>query len=102
MPRDCWCVISTFIHFASNQTADADGEWRKVVRPLLKMITNRFLEAYTPWMNISIDEELVVWCGQLPFRQYILSKRARFGIKVFALCESSGYMSNFIVYTLGC
>ncbi|KAJ8931132.1 hypothetical protein NQ314_016013 [Rhamnusium bicolor] len=37
---------------------------------------------------------------RLGWKQYILSKQKRFGIKLFALCEnSSGYMFNFTIYT---
>eukprot|EP00117_Sycon_ciliatum_P009136 scpid41389/ scgid11550/ PiggyBac transposable element-derived protein 4 len=46
----------------------------------------------------SIDEELVAWKGRFGFRQYIPSKRGCFGIKVYALCEDSGYMHSFLVY----
>ena len=30
--------------------------------------------------------------GNLAFKQYIPMKRARFGIKMFSLCETSGYV----------
>jgi len=43
--------------------------------------------------DISVDESLMLWKGQLGFRQYIPIKRARFGIKSYELCESgSGYI----------
>ena len=33
------------------------------------------------------------------FRQYLPLKRARFGIKLFCLCDDSGYMYRYRVYT---
>ena len=36
--------------------------------------------------------------GRLGFKQYIPNKRARFGIKMFSLCEVSGYLWNSFVY----
>ena len=36
--------------------------------------------------------------GRLGFKQYIPNKRARFGIKMFSLCEVSGYLCNSFVY----
>ena len=36
--------------------------------------------------------------GRLGFKQYIPNKRARFGIKMFSLCEVSGYLWNRFVY----
>ncbi|XP_068238428.1 piggyBac transposable element-derived protein 4-like [Palaemon carinicauda] len=55
-----------------------------------------------PGKNIAIDEALVLWKGRLGFRQLIKTKRARFGIKVFVMCNSekewSGYCNNFQIY----
>ncbi|XP_065185884.1 piggyBac transposable element-derived protein 4-like [Sycon ciliatum] len=97
MARDRWCAILSFFHFADNETADADDKLAKL-RPLITLTVRLFETVYTPSKQISIDEELVAWRGRLQFRQYIPSKRARFGVKIFALCESSGYMSSYIVY----
>jgi hypothetical protein len=41
---------------------------------------------------VSVDESLMMW------KVYIPSKRAKFGIKSFELCEAkSGYVWNFII-----
>ncbi|GFU62153.1 piggyBac transposable element-derived protein 4 [Trichonephila clavipes] len=41
--------------------------------------------------------------GRLSWKQYIPQKRARFGIKLFQLCESeSGYIWNSLIYTGKC
>ena len=53
---------------------------------------------HIPSENISIDKELLFYKGRLSFKQYIPSKRARFGIKLFSLCEDSGYLWNSFVY----
>ncbi|EFN71302.1 PiggyBac transposable element-derived protein 4, partial [Camponotus floridanus] len=43
--------------------------------------------------NICIDESLLLWKERLSWKQYILSKRNRFGIKFFALCKNkTGYI----------
>ena len=97
MPRDRWCAILSFLHFADNATADPQDKLAKL-RPLIDMTCGLFRTVYTPARHVSIDEELVAWRGRLQFRQYIPSKRARFGVKVFALCESSGYMCDYIIY----
>ena len=96
--RDRWMLIMEFLHFADNSQPQHNDKLAKI-RPLITFMNNRFQEVYVPDQNISIDEELIAWRGRLQFRQYIPSKRARFGIKIFALCETSGYMTNFIVYT---
>ncbi|KAK4315602.1 hypothetical protein Pmani_013191 [Petrolisthes manimaculis] len=55
-----------------------------------------------PGKHIAIDEALIMWCGRLGFRQYMKSKRARFGVKAFVLCPSDeewqGYSWNFHLY----
>ena len=54
-------------------------------------LVNKFRTVYVPEDHISIHEELLLWKGNLAFKQYIPMKRARFGIKLFSLCETSGY-----------
>ena len=49
-------------------------------------------------MNLSVDESLVLFKGRLKFKQYIKTKRARFGIKLYELCTSSGITLDFLVY----
>ena len=58
----------------------------------------KFNSVYTPDKHIVIDEELLLWKGRLGFKQYIPNKRARFGIKMFSVCEVSGYFWNSFVY----
>jgi hypothetical protein len=42
----------------------------------------------------------MMWKGCLSWKLYVPSKRARFGIKSFELCEAkSGYVWNVIIYT---
>ena len=43
---------------------------------------------------------MVKWKGRLSFKQFIPSKRHRFGIKLFVLCDvQTGYVQDIIVYT---
>ena len=55
---------------------------------------------YVPDQNVTVDESMVRFKGRLQFRQYLPSKPIKWGIKVWALCESAtGYLWNFEVYT---
>lgn len=48
---------------------------------------------------MTIDEQLVAFCRICSFRQYIPSKAAKYGVKVFALVSSSNFhTSNLEVY----
>ena len=59
-----------------------------------------FQKTYTPSRDISVDESLMAYKGRLSWVQYIASKRARFGVKFYTLCESeTGYIWNSILYT---
>ncbi|XP_065198999.1 piggyBac transposable element-derived protein 4-like [Sycon ciliatum] len=98
MSRERFTSILNFLHFANNDEVDESDKLTKI-RPLVTFLQNRFQQVYVPKEWVCIDEELVAWKGRISFRQYIPSKRARFGMKIYALCEDSGYLHNFIIYT---
>ena len=89
------------MHFANN--ADDDGTDRLFkIRHDVKTIISNFREKFTPYQNIATDESLLKFHGRLEFKQYNLSKRARFGIKVYKVWQSSGpaagYTWNMKIY----
>ena len=47
---------------------------------------------------MSTDESMVLWRGRLIFRQYIPGKRHKYGVKLYMLCEHTGYVWNVLVY----
>ncbi|XP_050340022.1 piggyBac transposable element-derived protein 4-like [Bactrocera neohumeralis] len=54
---------------------------------------------YNPNENVTVDEQLVLFRGRCCFRQYIPSKPAKYGSKIWALCDSkSNYAWNMDVY----
>ena len=54
---------------------------------------------YVSEEDITVDEYLPLWKGRLKFFIYIPSKRERYGVKIYMLCESStGYLVSFIIY----
>ena len=47
-----------------------------------------------------MDEQLVVFRSHCPFRVYIPSKPGKYGLKVWACCDSdTAYITNFELYT---
>ncbi|CAH1997194.1 unnamed protein product [Acanthoscelides obtectus] len=97
-------LLIKFLHFVDNSTINENTKCRKLAKilPVLNHLRGKFMSTYLPERDVSIDESLIGWKGRLSWKQYIPSKRKRFGMKMFALCESSsGYMFNFIIYT-GC
>ena len=101
MPRNRFQSITEFLHFNNNSKYDNHDTTRDrlyKVRPLVEYLVGKFEAAYTPDKHLSIDEQLLLWKGRLGFKQYIPNKRSRFGVKIFSLCELSGYLWNSFVY----
>ena len=93
-------LLHKFLHLVDNETI-TDGPGRKVakIKPFIDLILKKFKQNYVPNQNVSINESLLGWKGNLSWVQYIPAKRKRFGMKFFELCESStGYIWNFFVY----
>ncbi|KAL3970568.1 tumor necrosis factor alpha-induced protein 2 [Sarotherodon galilaeus] len=60
----------------------------------------RLPRMYRPGPEVTVDERLVPFRGRCPFRQYMPSKPARYGIKIWVLCDArSSYAWRMQVYT---
>ena len=68
------------------------------MRALAEALRERCQKAYYPGQNLSVDESLVLFKGRLHFKEFIRTKRTRFGIKLYELCTSSGITFDFLVY----
>lgn len=90
-------LILRFLHFNDNEAIDLTDEYRDhlhKIRPLIDVFRKRYFAVH----NLSVDESLVLFKGRLKFRQYIRTKRARFGIKFYELCTSEGITLDFLFY----
>lgn len=69
------------------------------IRELFELMIHSFQRFFTPSEYCTIDEQLVKFRGRCPFRMYIPSKPAKYGLKVFALvCAKTMYCLNLEVY----
>jgi len=95
-------LIMKFLHFCNNDDFDANthpAPKLKKIWEVYQMLLHKFQSTYTPQRDLSIDESMMAYKGRLGWVQYIPSKRARFGVKFFTLCESqTGYIWNSIIY----
>lgn len=95
--------IKRNLHFSNNETFDRNTHPNPKlckIWPIYEIINNKCSSLYIPERDITIDESLMLYKGRLGWVQYIPLKRARFGIKLYLLCESkSGYLFSFIIYT---
>jgi len=92
------------LHFVSNTSlpqdiSKAEKSFAKI-KPVFEFLINKFSTVYVPNENITVDESLMLFKGRLAMKQYIPLKRARFGLKLYELCESgSGYIWKAMVHT---
>lgn len=99
MPFKRFRQISRFLHFSDNETGDSKDRLRKI-RPVIDFWNQKFKEIYTPNEYVSIDESLMKYKGRSGYKQFNPSKRARFGIKIYKLCEATtGFCHGFKIYT---
>ncbi|XP_067123686.1 piggyBac transposable element-derived protein 4-like, partial [Centruroides vittatus] len=103
MTKKRFLSIKKYLHFSNTDTFDPETHPNPKLNkiwPIIEKLHFKFSSLYTPEENITVDESLLLYKGRLSWKQYIPSKRARFGIKFYNLCESSsGYLWNFIIYT---
>lgn len=97
MRRDRFLTISRFLHCADNTApSNVDKMWK--LRPLVRLLQNKFLELYEPVQHISFDESMVEYFGKHGCKQCIRNKPIRFGYKVWSLNTPDGYLINFDIY----
>lgn len=96
MSRNRYKQILRFIRFSDPCTANPEEKNSR-----LKQLDDAMLEIctqYVPGQELSLDESLLLHKGNLSFKMFIRTKRARFGIKLFLLCDSQGYLLAFEIY----
>ena len=103
MSRNRFLVLNKFLHFQDNQDPtynplDPNRDRLFKIRDIMDMLKERFKSVYYPPENITVDESLVLFKGRLHFKQYIRTKRSRFGIKFYELSTSDGILLDFILY----
>src|SRR3984957_21289003 len=97
--RGRFLSILKFLHFNDNQQQQSGDQLHKI-KPILDSLRKKFKPCIKLYKNLCIDESMMVWKGGLNFKQCIPSKRHRFGMKLFVLCDChTGFVLNFIIYT---
>jgi len=94
MTRDRFLHILCFLHFADNSQRPDRGEeydrlWK--LRTVFDKLNEAYAKFYNPSAHLAVDEVIVKFKGGAIFRQYIPKKRKCFSIKIYKLCDESGY-----------
>lgn len=73
------------LQFSDNTQPHLYGMLSKI-KEVVDCFMRSFSNNFNPFRNLCIDESLLLYKGHLGFKQFIPSKRSRFGIKMFLLC----------------
>ena len=99
LTSDRYFEILKYLHFSNRTTEDSSDRLTKL-RVIWDICRNRFSSLLVPGEKVSIDESLVLYKGRLVFKQFIPSKRSRFGMKIFLILdERTKFILNMILYT---
>ena len=104
MTRNRFELLLKFFHTADNTEAKARGEDGYDPLYRIRQMHDRYLSwsrsTYIPEQNLSLDEATMLWKGHVSYRVYNPNKPAKFGVKLYELCESSSaYVVDWQVYT---
>lgn len=102
MTRNRYEQIRRFLHFADNteiipQNAPGYDPLHKV-RPLITYFNEKF-SAIPKSQRLCVDEQMCTTKMKTFLRQYIPNKPHKWGFKLFALCDSAGFVYNFELYS---
>jgi len=94
MTWDRFLHILCFLHFADNSQKPDEGEeydWLRKLRTVFEKLNEDYAKFYNPSEHLVVGEVIVKFKNRLIFRQYISKKRKCFDIKIYKLCDESGY-----------
>lgn len=97
MSRDRYAFLLRNLYFSKVQVASPNKLTK--IREFCNKLCSSFENCFTPLCHLCVDESLLLYKGRLSFKQYIPSKRNRFGLKTFVLCDcKTGFVLNFFIY----
>lgn len=102
MSRDQFKEFLRFIRFDDMATREERAKTDKPapIRDIWEMLNVNLKSGYKPGECVTVDEQLFPFRGHTKFTQYIPSKPAKYGIKVFWACDAStSYPLKGILYT---
>lgn len=85
MSRDRYFEIQRYLHFCDNENSLPNKLFK--IETILNKLKENFQNQVYPFENLVIDESMVLFKGRLSFKHYIKTKKHRFGIKLYVLCD---------------
>ncbi|XP_034147179.1 piggyBac transposable element-derived protein 4-like [Esox lucius] len=102
MPLKLFHTYSRLLRFDDRESRPERRATDKLaaIREVWDKWSERLPFLYNPGPHVTVDEQLVPFRGRCPFRQYMPSKPARYGIKSWVACDAkSSYAWKMQVYT---
>ncbi|XP_050686707.1 chimeric ERCC6-PGBD3 protein-like [Eriocheir sinensis] len=92
-------IDSLLSHTCNQDKPKADKDPMERIRPVSDYLREKIQQGFNPHQKLVIDESLCLWRGNIGIRQYIPSKRHRYGLKTFVMCDcKSGYVQDVLLY----
>lgn len=97
-------TILRFLHVSSikeqPQRTDPNYDPMYKCKELLELLESRYNKCFVPGQNLSLDESLIRAFGRIKFKVRIITKSARYGIKIYVLTDAeTAFVLKVIVYT---
>jgi hypothetical protein len=99
MSRNRFTFLLAHLHVAPNNKAKNNSDKLHRVRPLMDTLLKSFKTYWRPTYRISVDEGMIGFIGRCSFIQYIKEKPTKWGFKIWKLCDITGYLYCFDIYT---
>lgn len=102
MSHETFSMISSVVRFDDKSSRDFRKRNDKLaaIRNVWDRWVDNLPRFFNPGEDVTIDEQLVSFRGRCPFKQYIPTKPAKYGIKIWTMCDSStSYVLKAQVYT---
>ncbi|CAH1988980.1 unnamed protein product [Acanthoscelides obtectus] len=102
MSLELFTKISRVIRFDNKTTRPERRRSDKLVaiRDVWEKWVENIPKLFNLHENVTVDEQLVSFRGRCPFKQYIPSKPAKYGVKIWTLCDSkTSYAYKLQIYT---
>lgn len=97
MSRNKFLEIKSKIKFSKSEDKSSDDRaWR--VRKIFEIFKKNILQFGFFSTALSIDEMMVKFHGRTILQQFIQNKPERFGIKMWGICNPSGYLFDCDIY----
>ena len=107
LKRDRFSLLLRFLHLNDStqyiHKGDPGHDPLFKLRPFLDSLLANFKGAYVPGREVSVDESMIRFKGQLWFIQYMPKKPTKWGMKAFVLADSNtGYTYSWRLYSGKC